>query len=91
MALRDEGSGGADLGSLISHSREQQAATLKDVEWRGQKMAVKHEKVRLFLLSYQESGQELARAQTNEAKVSVYESLLLDCKDAVQALHSVMI
>lgn len=87
MALRDEGSGGADLDSLISQTREQQAATLQDVEWRGRKMAVKHEKVRLFLLSYQESGQELARAQSNEAKVSVYESLLLDCKDAVQALR----
>lgn len=87
MALRDAGQGGSDLSSLISQTREQQAATLQDVEWRGRKMAVRHEKVRLFLLSYQESGQELARAHTNEAKVAVYESLLLGCKDAVQALR----
>jgi len=87
MALRDGGSGGADLDNLISQTREQQAATLQDVEWRGRKMAVKHEKVRLFLISYQESGQELAGAQGNEAKIAVYEALLLDCKDAVQALR----
>lgn len=87
MALRDGGSGGADLDNLISQTREQQAATLQDVEWRGRKMAVKHEKVRLFLLSYQESGQELATAAGNEAKVALYEALLLHCKDAVQALR----
>lgn len=50
-------------------------------------MAVKHEKVRLFLLSYQESGQELATAAGSEAKVALYEALLLHCKDAVQALR----
>jgi len=87
MALRDGGSGGADLDNLISQTREQQAATLQDVEWRGRKMAVKHEKARLFLISYEESGQELTRAQGNEAKIAVYEALLLDCKDAVQALR----
>lgn len=50
-------------------------------------MAVKHEKVRLFLLSYQESDNELNRAGDDpEAKTVVYEALLLDCKDALQAL-----
>ena len=47
-------------------------------------MAVKHEKVRLFMLSYQESGNELSRAKDNNAKVAIYEALLLDCKDALQ-------
>ena len=76
-----------DLESLISQTREQQAATLQDVEWKGRKMAVKHEKVRLFLLSYQESDQELAKTEESEAKVEIYESLLLDCKDGLQALR----
>jgi len=85
IALR--GKGGADLESLISQTREQQAATLQDVEWKGRKMAVKHEKVRLFLLSYQESDQELAKTDEADAKIEIYESLLLDCKDALQALR----
>merc|ERR1712012_719493 len=85
IALR--GKGGGDLESLISQTREEQAATLQDVEWRGRKMAVKHEKVRMFLLSHQESEQELAKTSQAEAKIGVYESLLLECKDALQALR----
>lgn len=81
------GSGGVELDSLISQTREQQAATLQDVEWRGRKMAVKQEKVRIFLLAYQESGGELERARGNDAKLAVYEDLLLQCKDAAQALR----
>jgi len=89
LALRGGAGGGqaGELDVLISKTREQQAATLQDVEWRGRKMAVKHEKVRLFLLSYQESEQELADTQQEEAKVAVFESLLLDCKDGLQALR----
>jgi len=89
IALRGKGGAGqmGDLESLISQTREQQAATLQDVEWKGRKMAVKHEKVRLFLLSYQESDQELAKTEESEAKVEIYESLLLDCKDGLQALR----
>jgi len=49
--------------------------------------AVKHEKVRMFLLSHQESEQELAKTSQAEAKIGVYESLLLECKDALQALR----
>merc|ERR1719342_1817731 len=89
IALRGKGGAGqmGDLESLISQTREQQAATLQDVEWKGRKMAVKHEKVRLFLLSYQESDQELAKTDETDAKIEIYESLLLDCKDALQALR----
>ena len=81
------GGGQADLESLISQTREQQATTLQDVEWKGRKMAVKHEKVRLFLISHQESEQELAKTEGAEAKIEIYESLLLDCKDGLQALR----
>ena len=34
--------------------REQQAATLQEVEWRGRKLPVKQEKIRIFLLREQE-------------------------------------
>ena len=85
MSLRGEGAA-FELDSLISQTREQQAATLQDVEWKGRKMAVKQEKVRLFLLSYQESGEELARVKDDAAKLSVYENLLLQSKDAVSVL-----
>ena len=81
------GTVGMELDTLISQTREQQAATLQDVEWRGRKMAVKQEKVRIFLLSYQESDEELTKARDSGAKLAVYEDLLLQCKDALQALR----
>ena len=87
IALRGKAGGGQDVQVLINQTREQQAATLQDVEWRGRKMAVKHEKVRMFLLSQQESDQELAKAEQPEDKIEIYESLLLDCKDALQVLR----
>ena len=34
------------LDDLIKETREQQSATLQEVEWRGRKMAVKQEKAR---------------------------------------------
>ena len=51
-------------------------------------MAVKGPKVRQFLLSYQESGAELARANTGDEKVAIYEALLLDGKDALQVIRT---
>jgi len=86
MKMRGDGAN-LELDSLIAQTREQQAATLQDVDWKGRKMAVKQEKVRLFLLSYQESGQELARAKDSNAKLSIYENLLLQSKDAIQVLR----
>ena len=82
-----------DLEELINQTREQQAATLQEVEWRGRKMAVKQEKVRVFLLREQEfvetelNGENL----TQEDKISAFESLLMDCKDAIQVLRDDLI
>ncbi len=68
-------------------AREEQAATLQEVEWRGRKMAVRQEKVRVFLLRQQEFREELDNAEGHEARLEAFESLLMDCKDALQALR----
>ena len=60
---------------------------LQEVEWRGRKMAVKQEKVRLFLLREQEFEDELKNAEAYEETIGAYESLLMDCKDAIQVLR----
>lgn len=56
-------------------------------------MAVKQEKVRVFLLRQQEFAEELANAakEGHEAVVEAFESLLLDCKDAVQVLREELV
>ena len=79
---------GQDVEDLLNQAREEQAVTLQDVEWRGRKMAVRAEKVRVFLLREKEFSEELAgKEDDDQARVEAYESLLMDCKDAIQAMR----
>ena len=48
-----------ELKELIEKTREKQAATLSEVEWRSRTLPVKNERVRLFLLSIQDLKQQL--------------------------------
>jgi hypothetical protein len=84
--LKDLRASAGGVDELLNQAREEQAASFQDVEWRGRKMAVKQEKVRVFLLREQEFPEELANASKEgyEAVIEAYESLLLDCKDAIQ-------
>lgn len=66
---------------------EKQAATLSEVTWRGRTVPVKQEKVRVLLLNVLESENEVQRAADSASKISVLESLLLECKDALQLLR----
>jgi len=77
--------GGQEVEELLNQAREEQAATLQEVEWRGRKMAVRAEKVRVFLLREQELKEELE--EDANARMETYEGLLMDCKDAIQALR----
>ena len=76
---------------LVAQTKEEQASSLQEVEWRGRRMAVRQEKVRRFLLSHQESDSELERADDAEARCQVFESLLLECKDALQVLKEELV
>ena len=75
---------------LLSQTREKQASTLSEISWRGRTMPIKVEAVRVFLLNLQESSKELEATENNEAKVSIYESLLKQCIDAQQALRDTL-
>ncbi|XP_070579541.1 LOW QUALITY PROTEIN: signal recognition particle subunit SRP68-like [Ptychodera flava] len=77
----------SNLDTLIQQTREKQAATLSEVTWRGRTVGVKQEQVRLFLLNVQESEDEISKAADTESKVSIYDSLLMECRDALQALR----
>ena len=90
MAMRGQ-HGLTDLEDLINQTREQQVATLQEVEWRGRKLPVKQEKVRLFLLREQEFIETEIKDKEYDDKISAYEGLLMDCKDAIQTLRDDLI
>lgn len=85
LNMRGQG-GKSELDTLIAQTREKQAASLLEVTWRGRTVPVRLEKIRVFLLAYQSLGATLKKATDSEDQLSAYETLLLDCKEAIQSL-----
>ncbi|QQP38700.1 Signal recognition particle subunit SRP68, partial [Caligus rogercresseyi] len=75
---------GRELDELIHQTL--QSSKLVDIEWKGRKLTLKHEKVRVFLSREQQFMEELANSKSSEEKVAAYESIMMDCKDAIQVL-----
>ena len=85
LNMRSQG-GKSELDALIAQTREKQAASLLELTWRGRTVPVRLEKIRVFLLAYQSLGATLQKAADSDDQLSAYETLLLDCKEAIQSL-----
>lgn len=75
-----------DLDALISQTKNQSLEALQTTEWRGRKIAVRPEKVRLFLISIQNIKETVQKKEQNQEKIDIIEQVLIDCKDAINAL-----
>lgn len=67
-------------------SRESRSGVMHEVEWRGRRVTVRPEKVRLFLIALQDFDKSVASAQNVQAKIEILENILMDCKDAISAI-----
>ncbi|KAJ7390150.1 signal recognition particle subunit srp68 [Desmophyllum pertusum] len=76
----------AKIDEVIAQTRDKEAAAMTEVSWRGHTMPVKNEKVRSFILHAQQSARELERADTLDSKLTLYDNLLMECKDVLQAI-----
>lgn len=77
-------------GSLIDlesfKSAQMQGAKLETIAWRNHKIQIRlPEKVRLFLLSLQDLDKSIEQAKTLQNKIDIIETVLIDCKDSIQA------
>lgn len=70
------------LQQLILQTREKQADTLSEVNWLGKVIAVKHEKVRAFLMALQEN-----QSTKSSNTVEQWEKLLFECRDSLQLIR----
>lgn len=83
----------SDLDKLIAEARQKQAATAAqkmafEVVWCKHKIATdKPAKVQSFITSLQQFDAQLKQAANTDAKVALYERLLIDCRDAIQAVR----
>lgn len=75
-----------NLDILVAQTKTQSSEALQTTEWRGRKVTVRPERVRLFLLSLQELDKSLEKAKTEDAKIEIIENILMDCKDAISAV-----
>jgi len=75
-----------NIDVLVSQTKTQSSEALQTTEWRGRKVTVRPEKVRLFLLSVQELDKSLEKAKTSQAKIELLENTLMNCKDAISAV-----
>ncbi|XP_067354162.1 signal recognition particle subunit SRP68 [Channa argus] len=91
MQMRLTGGGGGmmaeKLESLITQARTKQAATMSEVEWRGRTVPVKIDKARIFLLGLADNEAAIAQATNEETKEHLYETLLVECRDTIQAVR----
>ncbi|XP_022089362.1 signal recognition particle subunit SRP68-like [Acanthaster planci] len=87
LRLKSGGMMSSNIDSLLAQTREKQALTLSEVTWRGRLVPVKNEQVRAFLLSCEENEKQLKSSSDPESQMSIYESLLMECKDALQILR----
>lgn len=87
LAMRGNEALGDKLDNLLVAARERQAATLSEVTWKGRTVAVKHEKVRLFLLNEGLIHEELDKTTSADERVEMLDKLLMECKDALQLVR----
>ncbi|KAG7491678.1 hypothetical protein MATL_G00006260 [Megalops atlanticus] len=92
MQMRLSAGGGGSmlvegLETLITQTRAKQAATMSEVEWRGRTVPVKIDKARIFLLGLADNEAAIAQAADEETKERLYETLLAECRDTIQAVR----
>lgn len=75
-----------NLDTLVAQTKNESMEALQTTEWRGRKVTVRPEKVRLFLLSIQDLNKSVERAKEYQSKIEIIENSLLDCKDAISAV-----
>lgn len=75
-----------NLGSLVAQTKSEQTDALQTTEWRGRKVTVRPQKVRLFLLSIQDLDASVEKVADEQNKIDLLENALMDCKDAISAL-----
>ncbi|XP_038211841.1 signal recognition particle subunit SRP68-like [Zerene cesonia] len=75
-----------NLDSLMAQAKESRSGVMHEVEWRGRRVTVRPEKVRLFLIALQDLDKSVENAPSSQAKIDILENILMDCKDAISAI-----
>ncbi|CAL8105455.1 unnamed protein product [Calicophoron daubneyi] len=75
------------LDQLLNQARASQAGMVTEVNWLGTTIPIRTEKVKMAILTVKECDQELLKTEGQPAKLSLYESALKSCVDAMSAVR----
>lgn len=56
------------------------------MSWRGKTVPIRNEKARVFILRIKDQNDEIARQESFEKKMEVFDNLLMESKDALQEI-----
>ena len=71
------------LSDLLARTKVEEAENLNMQEWRGRKIAIRNEKVRLFLLNYREFCDEVERVAGDDEKLEKYGEIIMECGESI--------
>ena len=72
---------------MLAKTGEKAALSLTEVQWKGGVIPIKNQQVRVALIKLNQTVSEVAREESTEEKMKLYERLLMDCQDAVQMIR----
>ncbi|KAF6767914.1 hypothetical protein AHF37_05170, partial [Paragonimus kellicotti] len=75
------------LDQLLSQARASQVGQVTEVEWLGLTIPVKLEKAKMAILTVKESEQELLKTDNPTTKLSLYDSVLKSCVEAISTVR----
>ncbi|RZC27682.1 hypothetical protein BDFB_003840 [Asbolus verrucosus] len=79
-----------NFDALVSQTKQKTEAVLHEVQWFGIKVAVRIERVRLFLLSIEGLDDSLVHAENNQAKIKILENLFIDLRDIISLARDIV-
>lgn len=72
-----------NFDKFINQTAEQTAAILHEVEWCGMKVAIRIERVQLFLQSIADLTATIKNAESDEKRVNILENMFIDLRDII--------
>jgi hypothetical protein len=71
---------------VLSETIKKQAESAYEIMWKGKKIAIKNEKIRLAIVGANEADFELQQADTLEKKMSLYDKIFISYNDAIRII-----
>ena len=72
------------LSDLLAKTKIEESENLNVTEWRGKKIAIRNEKIRVFLLNYREFQAQIDTTDlTDEEKLEKHGEIIMECGESI--------